>query len=197
MGEEVGKPIKTEDFKKMQQGPDRDTYEFTRKDGDRRGSNLFDGLARARFLNPMLFAPVLCPLLDRWYLAAGTALHVEGRKPHRPEVALTRVSLAAVLLDHFPAEAKIARDHLDLATKEMLVEALKDLAELRARVAAASLFACSGVLPFSTAFSASLARLLSMRAMELNAVAVEQNQTAFAWGRHCAAHGDAVQARAA
>lgn len=26
-------------------------------------------------------------LLDRWYLAAGTALHVEGRKPHRPEVA--------------------------------------------------------------------------------------------------------------
>lgn len=26
-------------------------------------------------------------LLDRWYLAAGSALHVEGRKPHRPEVA--------------------------------------------------------------------------------------------------------------
>jgi len=26
-------------------------------------------------------------LLDRWYLAAGTALHVQGRKPHRPEVA--------------------------------------------------------------------------------------------------------------
>ena len=26
-------------------------------------------------------------LLDQWYLAAGTALHVEGRKPHRPEVA--------------------------------------------------------------------------------------------------------------
>ncbi len=26
-------------------------------------------------------------LLDRWYLAAGTALHLEGRKPHRPEVA--------------------------------------------------------------------------------------------------------------
>jgi 2-hydroxychromene-2-carboxylate isomerase len=26
-------------------------------------------------------------LLDRWYLAAGTALHVDGRKPHRPEVA--------------------------------------------------------------------------------------------------------------
>jgi 2-hydroxychromene-2-carboxylate isomerase len=26
-------------------------------------------------------------LLDRWYFASGTALHVEGRKPHRPEVA--------------------------------------------------------------------------------------------------------------
>jgi len=26
-------------------------------------------------------------LLDRWYLAAGTALHVEGKKPHRREVA--------------------------------------------------------------------------------------------------------------
>ncbi|MEX0768833.1 MAG: DsbA family protein [Microthrixaceae bacterium] len=26
-------------------------------------------------------------LLDSWYLRAGTALHIEGRKPHRPEVA--------------------------------------------------------------------------------------------------------------
>jgi 2-hydroxychromene-2-carboxylate isomerase len=26
-------------------------------------------------------------LLDRWYYAAGTALHVDGRKPHRREVA--------------------------------------------------------------------------------------------------------------
>ena len=26
-------------------------------------------------------------LLDRWYFAAGTALHVDGRKPHQPEVA--------------------------------------------------------------------------------------------------------------
>ena len=26
-------------------------------------------------------------LLDRWYEAAGAALHVQGRKPHRPEVA--------------------------------------------------------------------------------------------------------------
>ncbi len=27
-------------------------------------------------------------LLDRWYWAAGTALHVQGRKPHRREVAM-------------------------------------------------------------------------------------------------------------
>ena len=33
-----------------------------------------------------------------------------------------------------------------------------------------------------------------MRAIELNDMAVEQNKAAFAWGRHCAAHGDAVQA---
>ncbi len=26
-------------------------------------------------------------LVDRWYAAAGTALHVDGRKPHRREVA--------------------------------------------------------------------------------------------------------------
>ncbi len=26
-------------------------------------------------------------LLDQWYLSAGTALHVDGRKPHRREVA--------------------------------------------------------------------------------------------------------------
>jgi indolepyruvate ferredoxin oxidoreductase len=33
-----------------------------------------------------------------------------------------------------------------------------------------------------------------MRAIELNDMAVEQNKTAFAWGRHCAAHGEVVQA---
>lgn len=36
LGEAVGKPIKAEDFRKMQQGPDRDSYEFTRKDGEKR-----------------------------------------------------------------------------------------------------------------------------------------------------------------
>ncbi len=36
-------------------------------------------------------------LNDAWYLRAGTALHVEGRKPHRPEVA--RDLLAEMDLD--------------------------------------------------------------------------------------------------
>jgi hypothetical protein len=36
-------------------------------------------------------------LLDRWYAVAGKALHEEGRKPHRPEVA--EVLLAEMGLD--------------------------------------------------------------------------------------------------
>lgn len=36
-------------------------------------------------------------LLDRWYLAAASALHVDGRKPHEPEVA--RQLLAELDLD--------------------------------------------------------------------------------------------------
>jgi signal transduction histidine kinase len=36
LGENVGKPIKSEDFTKMVEGPDKHTYEFTRKDGERR-----------------------------------------------------------------------------------------------------------------------------------------------------------------
>jgi signal transduction histidine kinase len=35
-GEAVGKPIKPEDLQRMQAGPDRDTYEFVRKDGEKR-----------------------------------------------------------------------------------------------------------------------------------------------------------------
>jgi 2-hydroxychromene-2-carboxylate isomerase len=41
-------------------------------------------------------------LLDRWYLAAGTALHVQGRKPHRREVAaelLAGLGLDPALVD--------------------------------------------------------------------------------------------------
>ncbi len=41
-------------------------------------------------------------LLDAWYLAAGTALHVDGKKPHRPEVAkhlLTTLGLDPALVD--------------------------------------------------------------------------------------------------
>jgi len=36
LGENVGKPIKTDDFILMGKGPDKKSYEFTRKDGERR-----------------------------------------------------------------------------------------------------------------------------------------------------------------
>jgi 2-hydroxychromene-2-carboxylate isomerase len=45
-------------------------------------------------------------LLDQWYLAAGTALHVEGRKPHRREVA--EALLADLGLD--PGLVQVALD---------------------------------------------------------------------------------------
>jgi 2-hydroxychromene-2-carboxylate isomerase len=45
-------------------------------------------------------------LLDRWYFAAGTALHVDGRKPHRREVAEELL----VQLDLDPA---LVRDAID------------------------------------------------------------------------------------
>ncbi len=44
-------------------------------------------------------------LLDRWYWAAGTALHVEGRKPHRKEVA--EALLASLGLDPAMVQAAI------------------------------------------------------------------------------------------
>ncbi len=45
-------------------------------------------------------------LLDRWYWAAGTALHVDGRKPHRREVA-------AALLEELGLDPGIVRAALD------------------------------------------------------------------------------------
>ena len=45
-------------------------------------------------------------LLDRWYLAAGTALHVDGRKPHRKEVA--QALLAELDLDPGLVEEALA-----------------------------------------------------------------------------------------
>ena len=45
-------------------------------------------------------------LLDRWYAVAGRALHVEGKKPHRPEVA--EELLAGMGLD--PATVRSAID---------------------------------------------------------------------------------------
>ena len=53
-------------------------------------------------------------LLDRWYLAAGTALHVHGRKPHRPEVA--RALLEELGLDPGVVDAALA----DQSTSEQV-----------------------------------------------------------------------------
>jgi 2-hydroxychromene-2-carboxylate isomerase len=61
-------------------------------------------------------------LLDRWYFTAGTALHVEGRKPHRREVAaelLAQLDLDPGLVDAAIADAttgdEVRADH-DRAT---------------------------------------------------------------------------------
>jgi 2-hydroxychromene-2-carboxylate isomerase len=46
-------------------------------------------------------------LLDRWYWAAGTALHVDGHKPHRPEVArelIAQIGLDPALVDEAIAD---------------------------------------------------------------------------------------------
>lgn len=47
-------------------------------------------------------------LLDAWYEAAGTALHVDGRKPHHPDVA--RALLAELDLDPALVDEAIADD---------------------------------------------------------------------------------------
>ena len=57
-------------------------------------------------------------LLDRWYLAAGTALHVDGRKPHRPEVA--EALLAELGLD--PAYVQQAIDDPTTLFGPVLIE---------------------------------------------------------------------------
>ncbi len=61
-------------------------------------------------------------LLDRWYLAAATALHLEGRKPHRREVAeqLLRQldldpALAGQAIDDPSTTEEVRADHDRLA----------------------------------------------------------------------------------
>ena len=52
-------------------------------------------------------------LLDRWYFAAGTALHVDGRKPHRREVAaeiLSQLGLDPSLVDQAIDDASTAAE---------------------------------------------------------------------------------------
>ena len=46
------------------------------------------------------------------------AIKVCTEMPFRPELALTRLQLAELLLEHYPAEKKEALEHLDFAIKE-------------------------------------------------------------------------------
>jgi 2-hydroxychromene-2-carboxylate isomerase len=63
-------------------------------------------------------------LLDQWYATAGRALHVEGRKPHRPEVAeellaemgLDPGSVAAAIADPTTGDEVLA-EHLSVVEK--------------------------------------------------------------------------------
>jgi 2-hydroxychromene-2-carboxylate isomerase len=59
-------------------------------------------------------------LLDQWYATAGRALHVEGRKPHRPEVAealveemgLDRSTVKAAIADPTTGDEVLAEHRL-------------------------------------------------------------------------------------
>jgi uncharacterized protein (DUF924 family) len=46
------------------------------------------------------------------------AIRVCTEMSYRPELALTRLQLAELLLEHYPAEKKEALEHLDFAIKE-------------------------------------------------------------------------------
>ena len=63
-------------------------------------------------------------LLDAWYAKAGTALHVDGRKPHRPEVAkelLVELDLDPDLVDRAIADPtttdEVKADHDSVADR--------------------------------------------------------------------------------
>jgi hypothetical protein len=61
-------------------------------------------------------------LLDKPDQARGfyaQAVEVCGRVRHRPELALTHLSLAELLLDHYPNEQDAAIEHLDFAIAEL------------------------------------------------------------------------------
>ena len=47
------------------------------------------------------------------------ALEISAKVHHRPEIALTRLDLAELLLDHYPDERAEALGHLDFAIGEL------------------------------------------------------------------------------
>jgi hypothetical protein len=46
------------------------------------------------------------------------AIRVCTEMPFRPELALSRLQLAELLMEHYPSEKKEALEHLDVAIKE-------------------------------------------------------------------------------
>ena len=47
------------------------------------------------------------------------ALETAGKIPHRPELALTHLGLAELMLEHYPDERAEALEHLDAAITEL------------------------------------------------------------------------------
>ena len=57
------------------------------------------------------------------------AVELTGRIRNRPEMALTRLQLAELLLDHYPEEHEEARRHVDFAVSEFLDMKMKSSLE--------------------------------------------------------------------
>jgi tetratricopeptide (TPR) repeat protein len=86
-----------------------------------------------RFARSLIRTTVLLPTCISRHLGAAAALigrHQEARRHYdeavkvttemsfRPELALTRLQLAELLLDHYPEEKADALEHLDFAAEE-------------------------------------------------------------------------------
>jgi tetratricopeptide (TPR) repeat protein len=91
------------------------------------------GLLLGRFAGSGMLIPIGMPTCIPRHLGAAAALldrYEEARKYYdeslkvttemrfRPEIALTRLQLAELLLEHYPNEKAVAHDHLDFAIKE-------------------------------------------------------------------------------
>ena len=96
---------------------------------DRGAAELLAGRLAALADLYLVYLPVVAWLLGRAAALLGKpeearaqydkALEVAGRIRHRPEIALTHLELAELLLDHYPEEPDQAQEHLDKAISEL------------------------------------------------------------------------------